>query len=465
MCRNYCHSIVVGVGVVAAILANTASCFSIVPSSPTAVASMELLKGGGYNSRDRRSGGIGVFRRTLPAAAAVGGDRSRGGSNNFPSAITRTRRRNDASSAAVTTTTTTTALRASPIAYYAIPTAATATTTTAMSMSMSSTTDIVRTFLGIMLARTISNSGLKKRSLNRSGALSAFVVASLSLATSWRNGITLLAFYWTSSKLTRVGSKIKGKLEEGATEGGERGAGQVFACSLIAVVCACVRRAVVGADGPLQQLPMGGSSAVAAAAAAMSLNSPLALLGDRLTLAYVAFFACCAGDTWASELGILSKSLPRLVIKPWKKVPPGTNGGVSLVGLGASAAGGTLMGLLHGIFVPGGIASLFPASSWPSSPLLSSAISPAQFGREVLVLTFVGFMGGLGGSLLDSLLGATIQATYYDEEAKKIAKRSGPTTRKVGGWGFLSNEMVNVVSTAMSALVAALACQPLLKWI
>lgn len=86
-----------------------------------------------------------------------------------------------------------------------------------------STTDIVRTFIGCILAQRIANSGLKKKSLSKSGALSAFVVASFSLATSWRNGITLLAFYWTSSKLTRVGAKIKGKLEEGATEGGERG--------------------------------------------------------------------------------------------------------------------------------------------------------------------------------------------------------------------------------------------------
>mmetsp|Transcript_20118 Transcript_20118/g.36171 ORF Transcript_20118/g.36171 Transcript_20118/m.36171 type:complete len:404 (-) Transcript_20118:87-1298(-) len=311
-------------------------------------------------------------------------------------------------------------------------------------------TDIVRTVIGIILARRISNSGLKKKSLNQSGALSAFIVASLSLATSWRNGITLLAFYWTSSKLTRVGSKIKGKLEEGATEGGERGAMQVFACSLIGVICACIRRLLVGSDGPLR---LGGSSVTTA------------ILGDQLTLAYVAFFACCAGDTWASELGVLSKSLPRLIIKPWKKVPPGTNGGISVVGLGASAAGGMLMGLLHGVFVPGGIASLMlPFNNyWPSSAL--SAIPPAQFGREVLVLTFVGFMGGFGGSLLDSLLGATVQATYYDDETKKIAKRSGPTTTKVGGWGFLSNEMVNVVSTAMSALVTALVARPLLNWI
>jgi len=185
----------------------------------------------------------------------------------------------------------------------------------------------------------------------------------------------------------------------------------------------------------------------------------MALLGDQLTLAYVAFFACCAGDTWASELGVLSKSLPRLIIKPWRKVPPGTNGGVSLVGLGASAAGGLLMGLMHGLFVPGGIASLLPSSS------MLPAISTAQFGREVRVLAFVGFMGGLVGSLLDSVLGATVQATYYDDDTKKIAKRSGPTTSKVGGWGFLSNEMVNVVSTAASALVAALLARPLLNWI
>lgn len=305
--------------------------------------------------------------------------------------------------------------------------------------------DVVRTTIGIVLARRISNSGLRKRSLSNSGALSAFIVASLSLSTSWRNGITLLAFYWTSSKLTRLGSKIKSKFEEGVTEGGERGAGQVLACSLVGVICACTRRLVVGRDGPLL-----ADSAV--------LSPSLALLGDQLTLAYVAFFACCAGDTWASELGILSKSPPRLITKPWQIVKPGRNGGVSLVGLVASAAGGILMGFLHGIFVPGGIASLFPFV--PTS--ITDSLPLSQLKREVAVLTFVGFLGGFGGSLLDSLLGATIQATYYDESAKKIVKRPGPTVRNMGGWGFLSNEMVNVVSTTLSALVVALFARPIL---
>ena len=302
----------------------------------------------------------------------------------------------------------------------------------------------------VIAARRISNSGLKKKSLNKEGAFAAFIVASLSLATSWRNGITLLSFYWTSSKLTRVGSKIKGKLEEGVTEGGERGSSQVFACSLIAVLCACVRRVLVGRDGALL---LGGD-------VASSLLSPpsLALFGDQLTLAYVAFFACCAGDTWASELGILSKSLPRLITKPWKRVPPGTNGGMSLVGTTASAAGGTLMGLIHGLFLPGGIASILP--------FISSSITPSQYAREIVVLSFVGFMGGLGGSLIDSFLGATIQATYYDDETKRIAKRGdGSATKQISGFGFLSNEMVNVVSTALSALIAALLAKTILSWI
>eukprot|EP00986_Skeletonema_menzelii_P018599 scaffold26664_cov163-Skeletonema_menzelii.AAC.1 len=297
-----------------------------------------------------------------------------------------------------------------------------------------STVDISRTIVGLFLAQKISNSGYKKQSLSRSGAISAFLVASFSLATSFRNGLTLLTFYWTSSKLTRVGSKIKGKLEEGHTEGGERGASQVFACSLIAVLCACLRRIFVGNDGPL----LDGAG----------------LLGDQLTLAYVAFFACCAGDTWASELGVLSKSKPRLVIKPWKQVPPGTNGGISLVGLAASAAGGTLMGLIHGLFVPGGIASLLPFNL--------GAISSAAFKKEVLILSLVGFIGGFGGSLLDSLLGAAIQVTYYDTEEEQIVKRAGPNSTKVGGFAFLSNEMVNVVSTALSALIAALTARSLL---
>ncbi|KAL7466817.1 hypothetical protein ACHAXS_007096 [Conticribra weissflogii] len=305
-------------------------------------------------------------------------------------------------------------------------------------------TDLLRTALGLLLARRLSSSGLRKRSLSRSGAISAFLVSSLSLSTSFRNGITLFSFYWTGSKLTRVGSSVKGTLEEGHVEGGQRGWRQVLACSAIAVGCAVLRKFALGLpDGPL-----GDAS----------------LLADRLTLAYVAFFACCAGDTWASELGILAKSPPRSIVRPWRAVPPGTNGGVSGVGLLASAAGGTAMGLLHGVFVPGGMASLV-SSLWGTGRDAAAAVPASAFRREIVLLTFVGVVGGLGGSLLDSFLGATVQATYYDREQNRIVKRPGPNVDHVGGWSFLSNEMVNVVSTAVTALMAALLAKPILNLI
>ena len=55
-------------------------------------------------------------------------------------------------------------------------------------------------------------------------------------------------------------------------------------------------------------------------------------------------FACCLGDTLASELGILSPTLP-ILITTLKPVPPGTNGAISLGGTLASIAGGLIMGI------------------------------------------------------------------------------------------------------------------------
>ena len=283
-----------------------------------------------------------------------------------------------------------------------------------------------RTTLGTGIAYQLATSGKKKGSLTTSGATAAFFVATAAFSCSFRSGLTLIAFYYTGSKLTKVGASRKATLVEEDTkkEGGGRGAKQVLACSLVAVLCAIARRIWVGTDSPLD-------------------FKLLDSLGNRFTLAYVAFFACCAGDTWASELGILSKSAPRMVTRPWKKVAPGTNGGMSLTGTTASAAGGACMGLVHGLGRYSSVA-------------------------ETIVLCTVGLLAGLGGSFLDSCLGATLQATYYDTDRNMIVSRqqslNDTAPKQVSGWkfAFLSNEAVNIVSTTITAALAALWSKPIL---
>lgn len=120
----------------------------------------------------------------------------------------------------------------------------------------------------------------------------------------------------------------------------------------------------------------------------------------RLAAAFLAYFACCCGDTWASELGVLSKSRPRLVTT-LREVAPGTNGAVSALGAAASALGGLLMGLC---FLLARRAAGLPCS--PAAPAL-------------------GLLWGAAGSLLDSLLGATVQFSGVDEATGKARRRGG----------------------------------------
>lgn len=68
-----------------------------------------------------------------------------------------------------------------------------------------------------------------------------------------------------------------------------------------------------------------------------------------LIATYLCHYACCCGDTWASELGSLSKAAPRLIIPPFRSVPTGTNGGVSTLGFLASGLGGALIGCIYGL--------------------------------------------------------------------------------------------------------------------
>ena len=65
----------------------------------------------------------------------------------------------------------------------------------------------------------------------------------------------------------------------------------------------------------------------------------------------LAYYTECCADTWGSEVGIIS-SKPYLLFLPWKPVPAGTNGGISVLGMCASLMASVCMSLLYLLIQP-----------------------------------------------------------------------------------------------------------------
>ena len=157
-------------------------------------------------------------------------------------------------------------------------------------------------------------------------------------------------------------------------------------------------------------------------------------ISATLLLMFLAHYSCATADTRASEVGILSQSQPRLVTSLFlRKVPHGTNGGATGLGLAFSAFGGLFIGVLY--------------------------YRSSGFHRRDAVLIPLCMLFGVVGSLLDSILGATVQATFYSDERKCIVPRpdpADPSIKKICGVDIISNEAVNFYSILATMVLAAL---------
>ncbi|TCD62511.1 hypothetical protein EIP91_006785 [Steccherinum ochraceum] len=301
-------------------------------------------------------------------------------------------------------------------------------------------------WIEFVLASYLGISGTRKRSLAPSGGIAAFVVGFLMMAVPLRSfGVSLIVFYITGSKATKVGKERKARLEEGHQEAGYRNWEQVLCNSFSAFVASVLWTMSFAPDSMVTRLlsslaPHKGSVYDSAEWCAVSISPAGSGSWSRaLVFVCLGHFACCLGDTLASELGILSKSPPRL-ITTWKVVPPGTNGGVSVTGTLASVAGGLFMGLTL-------TATLFIESSACRRDLVT-----------LIQLVGWGALAGLLGSLLDSLMGATIQKTKFSSTTNRILTDESPTPpnpadiRVISGIDLLTNNQVNLVSSIVTAV-------------
>ncbi|KAF9978579.1 Transmembrane protein 19 [Actinomortierella ambigua] len=292
--------------------------------------------------------------------------------------------------------------------------------------------------------------GLSKKSLSTSGAVAATVVG-MGTFTHLPGvfGTVLLTFYLSSSRLTKYKAQIKKTLEEDHQEGGARTAIQVFSNGATGTALALAFQYVFWT----------------------SFERPATLFfqdwrASTLLFAYIGHYACCNGDTWSSELGILSKSWPTL-ITTLKTVPPGTNGGVSFIGLMASLAGGVTIGAMAALSVLvqlwreasvdllGLIGAFLDGQTNTSATLSWQRFAQAIDARILIGLVVAGAGAGLFGSLLDSLLGATVQKSNYSSKRKVITYRkerdADDEIKPISGLDILDNHQVNFVSSFVMA--------------
>ena len=145
--------------------------------------------------------------------------------------------------------------------------------------------------------------------------------------------------------------------------------------------------------------------------------------------------ACCNGDTWSSEIGTVAAFMEPRLITTWKKVPTGTNGGVTIVGLLASGFGGIVLGFAFLLSL-----KLFVGSD--------------NFDMEtqypVLRLTL---FAGLFGSIIDSLLGAFFQYSGYCSLRKKVVSQPSRSTKFIAGSDVFDNDQVNLLSSFIMTLI------------
>lgn len=256
-----------------------------------------------------------------------------------------------------------------------------------------------RAVIGAAAAALVASAGQRRGALSSGGAWAGFVSGSVVTAGGWDLAAAMLTFFLSGSALSRLKSAGKVSLDGVWEKGSRRDAAQVFANGGAASLLALVR-----------------------------IGRP----GWAVTAASFGSLAASSADTWATEIGVLARTPPRR-ITDGRTVARGTSGGVTLLGLLGSFAGAALLA---------GVAAAAPTGG--------SVDRPTRFNSVVIA--------GLGGSFVDSLLGATVQASYFCPVCRfpteQRVHRCGTRTRLDRGVAWMGNDLVNALATIAGAAIA-----------
>ena len=255
----------------------------------------------------------------------------------------------------------------------------------------------VRSVAGVLLALLVAGVAWRAGWLGKGGLIAATACGAACVAAGWSWAALLILYFIAASGLSAFGARKKdARTESIVSKGGARDAAQVIA--------------------------NGGLFSLAAVLASMSGSAWLAW-------GAIGALSAASSDTWATEIGVGVGGQPRSIVSG-TNVRYGESGGVSVAGLWGSLGGAAFIGALVALLgMPRGLA------------LASIA-------------------AGVGGSLADSVLGATIQERRWCEACAETTERSihicGCATRQVGGITGLNNDVVNTLASAVGFVLGIL---------
>lgn len=254
--------------------------------------------------------------------------------------------------------------------------------------------------IGLLINIPVAVIALKRKSVTTGGFIAGLVVGiGIFIFSGWQGWAYLVAFFVSSTFLSRYKKKVKASSTVIHQKDDRRDQWQVLANCATGFLCALL----------------------------------YCMTGNGLFMVTLAAsFAASNADTWASELGILSEKEPRSILT-FEVLPRGTSGAVSAFGFAASITGAMSIAVVYILFN-------------------AAAKAPAELFFCFFIVTAAGFTG----SLIDSLLGATVQAQYLCTEKGTITERphsSGVENPLERGLRVINNDMVNFLSITFAVLL------------
>lgn len=248
--------------------------------------------------------------------------------------------------------------------------------------------------ISILIIAVTAFLGYRMRFLTISGGIAAFLVGILTVLGLGINGLILLGvFFATSSFWSKYKRMYKSKIEERHEKGSQRDWQQVIA--------------------------NGGAASVVSMFYIIDQN-------NIWIYAFSILIASSNSDTWASEIGTLSRRQP-ISILTFSRVAKGTSGAVSILGTVTAVLGS----------------------------LLIAAVSSYLFELPMGLIFIFGFLG----NVIDSLLGATLQAVYICDCCQLETEKTihcGKRTTLERGYSFLNNDVVNFCSSFLALIIGLL---------